>query len=170
MASTSFCINAEEVEMEMRDWQDDWKIPVITKDMPKGKEVEAGSSKTSAGGSTTTKKSNTTREAQSKDNATEEGKCSKEGCTDRKERQCPNTGRTRKGGHNDVGNPINNHSTRDRATQAPIIHTGGPRKKAKAHKKILEYTITEDDVDLVAERVQDHTVRSLKRPRTKEEG
>jgi hypothetical protein len=40
----------------MKDWQDDWKIPVITKDMPKGKEVEAGSSKTSAGGSIMTKK------------------------------------------------------------------------------------------------------------------
>jgi hypothetical protein len=32
--------------MEMRDWQDDWKIPVITKEIPKGKEVEVGSSKT----------------------------------------------------------------------------------------------------------------------------
>jgi hypothetical protein len=29
--------------------EDDWKIPVITKEMPKGKEVEAGSSKTPAG-------------------------------------------------------------------------------------------------------------------------
>jgi hypothetical protein len=37
----------------------------------------------------------------------------------------------------------------------PIIHTGGPRKKAKAHKQIPGYTITEDDVDLVAERVHD---------------
>jgi phosphoglycolate phosphatase-like HAD superfamily hydrolase len=37
-----------------------------------------------------------------------------------------------------------------------IIQIGGLRKKAKAHKDILEYTITEDDADLVAERVQDH--------------
>jgi hypothetical protein len=37
----------------------------------------------------------------------------------------------------------------------PIIHTGGLHKKAKAHKQILEYTITEDDVKIVAERVQD---------------
>jgi hypothetical protein len=43
-----FCINVDEFEMEMRDWKDDWKIPVITKDMPKGKEVEARSSKTLA--------------------------------------------------------------------------------------------------------------------------
>jgi hypothetical protein len=51
-----FCINAEEVEMAMRDWQDDCKITVIAKDMPKGKEVEARSSKTSARGSVATKK------------------------------------------------------------------------------------------------------------------
>jgi hypothetical protein len=42
--------------MEMRDWQDGWKILVITKDMPKGKEVEAGSSKTSTGGTVSPKK------------------------------------------------------------------------------------------------------------------
>jgi len=30
---------------------------------------------------------------------------------------------------------------------------GGARKKTKAHKMPLEYTITEDDVDLVAQMV-----------------
>jgi hypothetical protein len=42
--------------MAMRDWQDEWKIPVITKKIPKGKEVESGLSKTSVGGSTIDKK------------------------------------------------------------------------------------------------------------------
>jgi hypothetical protein len=51
-----FDVNAEEVEWEIKDWKDDWKIPVITKDMPKGKEVEAGSSKTSGGGNFMAKK------------------------------------------------------------------------------------------------------------------
>jgi hypothetical protein len=51
-----YCINIEEVDWEIKDWVDDWKIPVITKDMPKGKEIEAGSSKTSAGGSAAMKK------------------------------------------------------------------------------------------------------------------
>ena len=51
-----FCINAKKVEMEMRDWQDDWNIQVITKEMPKGKEVEICLFKTSAGGSTVAKK------------------------------------------------------------------------------------------------------------------
>jgi NACalpha-BTF3-like transcription factor len=43
----------------------------------------------------------------------------------------------------------------------PIIHTGGSRKKAKAHKQLSEYTITEDDVDLVAERVQDRAAEEF---------
>jgi hypothetical protein len=42
--------------MEMIDWQDDRKILVITKDMHKGKEVEAGLFKTSMGGSVMKKK------------------------------------------------------------------------------------------------------------------
>jgi len=41
---------------EMKYWQEDWKISVITKDMTKGKEVEAVFSKTSARRSIVTKK------------------------------------------------------------------------------------------------------------------
>jgi hypothetical protein len=40
----------------MQYWKHDWKIPIITKDIPKGKEVEVGSSKTSTGVSVRTKK------------------------------------------------------------------------------------------------------------------
>jgi hypothetical protein len=34
--------------MAIHDWKDDWNIPIITKEIPKGKEVEVGSSKTPA--------------------------------------------------------------------------------------------------------------------------
>jgi hypothetical protein len=68
----------------------------------------------------------------------------------------PCAGGTRRGGHNDTRNPNDDSPTRCRATQK-VDHTNrGSRKKAKAHKDIPEYTITEDDADLVAERVQDH--------------
>jgi hypothetical protein len=43
----------------------------------------------------------------------------------------------------------------------PIIHIGGSRKKAKAHKKLLDYTITKDNVDLIIERVQDHATKEF---------
>lgn len=36
---------------------------------------------------------------------------------------------------------------------------GGVHKKMKAHKEVPEYTIIEDDAELVAERVQDHTAK-----------
>jgi hypothetical protein len=101
-----YCIKEEEVEMEIRDWKDDWKIPVITKEIPKGKEVEAGSSKTPAGDNVCTQEADTAGEAQSEADATEEGECSKEGCTDRKEGHCPGAGNTRKGGHIDTRNPF----------------------------------------------------------------
>jgi hypothetical protein len=35
---------------------------------------------------------------------------------------------------------------------------GGARKKEKAHKTCPEYTITEDDADMVAQMVQDRIV------------
>jgi hypothetical protein len=43
-----------------------------------------------------------------------------------------------------------------RPPKRPIIHTGGSRKKVKVHKQLPEYTITNDDIDLMAERVQYH--------------
>jgi hypothetical protein len=144
--------------MEMRDWKDDWKIPVITKDMPKGKEVEAGSSKTSAGGSTMTKK------------PTQQGKPSqktmqqKKGSTPKKDAQTgkkDNAPAQEEQGRGDTTTQETPSATTPQETgppKRPIIHTGGPCKKAKAHKQIPEYTITEDDVNLVAERVQDHAM------------
>jgi hypothetical protein len=51
-----YCISGEDVEMEMHDWKDDWKIPVIAKEVPTGKEVEVGGSKTPVGDSVAPKK------------------------------------------------------------------------------------------------------------------
>jgi hypothetical protein len=44
---------------------------------------------------------------------------------------------------------------------------GGARKKSKAHKMPPEYMITEDDVDLIAQMVQDRTTRILTKLNTK---
>jgi hypothetical protein len=43
-----------------------------------------------------------------------------------------------------------------------IIHTGGACKKAKMHKTLLEYTITEDDMDFMVERFHDREVEEFK--------
>jgi hypothetical protein len=116
-----YCISVEEVEMSMWDLQDDWKIPVITKEMPTGKEVEEGSSKTHARDNIVPKISG---ESQSE--------VGKKGSDPKKDAQIE----------------VSDTSTQERTT-------GGSRKKAKAHKQLPEYTITEDDIDLVAKRVQD---------------
>jgi hypothetical protein len=41
-----------------------------------------------------------------------------------------------------------------------VLQEGGQCKKMKAHKSIPELTFTEDDVDLVIEKVQDHAAES----------
>jgi hypothetical protein len=43
----------------------------------------------------------------------------------------------------------------------PVIQMGGARKKAKAHKTPPEYTITEDDADMVAQMIQDRTIEDF---------
>ena len=40
-----------------------------------------------------------------------------------------------------------------------IIHTSDSCNKTKAHKQILEYKITKDDVDLATKRVHDRTTK-----------
>jgi hypothetical protein len=60
---------------------------------------------------------NTTCEAWSKDTITEERKFPKEGHIDRKQGRCPSVEIKIKGGHNNIGNPVENYSTRDRTTQ-----------------------------------------------------
>jgi hypothetical protein len=41
-----------------------------------------------------------------------------------------------------------------------IVQTRGNRKKMKAHKGVLEFRITEGDVELVAEKVYDRVAES----------
>jgi hypothetical protein len=43
-----YYINGEDVEIVMQDWNDEWKIPIIHKEVPMGKVVEVGGSKTHA--------------------------------------------------------------------------------------------------------------------------
>ena len=37
-----YYIKEEDVEMAIRDWHDEWRIPVLNQEMPTYKEVEAG--------------------------------------------------------------------------------------------------------------------------------
>jgi prophage DNA circulation protein len=41
-----------------------------------------------------------------------------------------------------------------------VLQEWGQRKKMKAHKNVPELTITEDDADMVVEKVQDHVAES----------
>jgi hypothetical protein len=41
-----YCVTKEEVEMSMRYWPNDWKILVLNQEVPKGKVVDVGQTKT----------------------------------------------------------------------------------------------------------------------------
>jgi hypothetical protein len=57
-----YCVTKEDVEMAMRDWHDDWKNPVLTQEVPKGTEVDAGSTKKGIGYKTVPKKPKPTQD------------------------------------------------------------------------------------------------------------
>jgi hypothetical protein len=42
--------------MEIKDWQDDWRVPVLTQEMPTGKEADAGKDQTPVGDKVVPKK------------------------------------------------------------------------------------------------------------------
>jgi hypothetical protein len=153
------CINSKEVEWAMKYWQDDWKIPVITKDMPKGKEVEAVSSNTSVEGSVVTKKPTQQVKHRSKTMQQKKGNApKKDGQIGKKD----NASMQEEQGRGDITTQETLSTTTPQEIGPPkqsIIHTSESCNKTKAHKQILEYKITEDDVDLVTERVQDHATK-----------
>jgi hypothetical protein len=35
-----YCVNEDDIEMEMMDWQDEWRIPVLTQEVTNGIEVD----------------------------------------------------------------------------------------------------------------------------------
>jgi hypothetical protein len=41
-----YCVEEEDIEMTIKDWQDDWRVPVLNQDMSTDKEVDAGKEKT----------------------------------------------------------------------------------------------------------------------------
>jgi hypothetical protein len=65
----------------------------------------------------------------------------------------------KKGGHNKKRNSNADSPNRCRVTQKSDRTNKGSCKKSREHKDIPEYTITEDDVELIEEKVQDHVAK-----------
>jgi hypothetical protein len=85
--------------------------------MPKGTELEAGSSKTSVGGSTAAKKSTQQGNPGQKTMTQKKGSApNKDAPTGKKDNSQAQEEQGR-GGQNDVGNPDKNYFARDRSTQ-----------------------------------------------------
>jgi hypothetical protein len=41
-----YCIKEADIEMAIKDWDDDWRIPVLNQEMPTGMEEEVGQGQT----------------------------------------------------------------------------------------------------------------------------
>jgi hypothetical protein len=37
-----YCVKEEDIEMTIKDWKDDWRVPILIQEMPMDKEVDAG--------------------------------------------------------------------------------------------------------------------------------
>jgi hypothetical protein len=51
-----YCVMEEDIEMDMRDWKYDWRVPVLTQEVPKGTEADPGSTKIPTGAKVAPKK------------------------------------------------------------------------------------------------------------------
>jgi hypothetical protein len=36
-----YCVKEEDVDMAIKDWQDDWRVPILIQDIPTDKEADA---------------------------------------------------------------------------------------------------------------------------------
>jgi hypothetical protein len=108
-----YCVKEEDVEMEIRDWQDDWRIPVLTQEMPTGMETDAGKVQTPVGDKVALKKP---KPSQNLD-TTKEGGCAKERYPGRTKGHYPSTKRTRKRGCDNTRNLIDCHPIGTRPDQ-----------------------------------------------------
>jgi hypothetical protein len=49
--------------MAIKDWQDDWRVPVLTQEMPIGKEIDRGKDQTPVGDKVAPKKPNSSQKS-----------------------------------------------------------------------------------------------------------
>jgi NACalpha-BTF3-like transcription factor len=60
----------------------------------------------------------------------------------------------------DMDRPFTTAQTKTLPMKRTVLQIAGQCKKMKAHKEVPQFTLTEDDIELVAEKVQDHMVES----------
>jgi hypothetical protein len=143
--------------MAIKDWQDDWRVPVLNQEMSMDKEVDAGQEQTPAGDKMMPKKPNPGQKPCNRRKGVRQRKVPRRG-----RRTTPRHRRNRKKRLRQHRGPHQVLLNRTRPDQeADHTHWGCACKKSKAHKMPPEYTITEDDADLVAQMVQDRTMEDF---------
>jgi hypothetical protein len=120
----------------------------MNKEMPTDKDVEAGKEPTLVGDKAAPKKPNPSQ----KPTQQKKGGAPNKGTQETKKDTTQAPKQQEKGDGTTQGTTSSDTQHEQGQTKKLITHTSGVRKKAKAHKMPPEYTIAEDDADLVAER------------------
>jgi hypothetical protein len=145
-----YCITEGDIDMIIHEWLDEWKIPTIPRAVP-GQTIEGGAlqPKTKHPQVSVPKKprmgqiKSTQREGGSEQPGTQKGRTETTQPTN--EQQNP-----AKGEQETTTNPI---TQKPGGTKRPAVQETSARKKSKAQRSPPEYTITEDDGEMVARMV-----------------
>jgi hypothetical protein len=143
-----YCVKEEGIEMAIKDWHKDWRIPDLNQEMPVDKEVDAQQEQTPTRDKIVPKKPKTGQ------NSTQQkkGGVSKKGTQARKKKNTQVSQEQKKEIETAHGTTSSATQQEQGQTKMPIIQTGVVP---------LEYMITEDDADLVAQMVQDQTAEDF---------
>jgi hypothetical protein len=153
-----YCIKEVDIEMAIKDWDDNWRIPVLNREIPtEMEEEEVRQEQTHAEEITVPKKPRTGQnKVQQK-----KGGVSKKGTQVGKKNNTQAPQVQEKQTETTQGTTSSATQQEQGQTKRPVIQMGGACKKAKAHRMPPEYMITEDDADMVAQMVQDRTVEDF---------
>jgi hypothetical protein len=159
-----YCIMEDDVEMAMRDWPDDWKIPVLDQEVPQGTEVDAGQAKTPAGDKVVPKNLKPTQKWHNKRRGVQERRMHRQQRRmHRQERRTlPRNKKSKEQGLWEHREPPQHLPPKNQGHLSGQFRSQEEcARRRRCTKSHPEYTITEDDVDLVAEKVQDRVAEDV---------
>jgi hypothetical protein len=147
-----YCITEGDIDMVINEWPDEWRIPAITREVPeRTTEGEAEQAETQPPEIQVPKKP---RMGQGKPTQEDEGSKKTGTQKGKKETTQPTNGQQKQaeGAQETAPNPNTQESG---GTKRPVAQAGGACKKSKAQRTSPDYTIIEDDGEMIARMVQD---------------
>jgi hypothetical protein len=143
-----YCITEGDIDMVINEWPDAWRIPSIPREVLEGPaEGEAEQAETQPPQNPVPKKP---RMGQNK--PTQENEGAKPIRTQKGQKETNEQPKQAKGVQETAPNP---NTQEPGGTKRPVVQAAGVHKKSKVQRASPDYTITEDDGEMIARMVQD---------------